>query len=35
MYGMKNMSSMPVCQQWQYTEIPHNTEFLFTDVHGC
>jgi len=20
---------------WQYIEIPHNREFLFTDFHGC
>jgi len=23
MYGMKNISNMPVYQQWQYNEIPH------------
>ena len=22
-------------EQWQYIEIPHNREFLFTDFHGC
>jgi len=35
MHRMKNLSSMPVCQRWQYTEIPHNRGFLFTDFHGC
>jgi len=29
------MSSMPVCQQWQYTEVPHNRVFLFADFHVC
>jgi len=24
-----------VCQGWQYIEMPHNREFLFTDFHGC
>jgi len=32
---MKNLSSMPVCQWWQYTEIPHNRGFLFTDSMGA